>query len=121
MPDNWSDDQPIYKQLRERVAGLIMNGSFREGDPIPSVRNVAAESNINHLTVSKAYQELVDEGVLEMKRGRGMFVVEGAHDKLQNEERNKFISEELPALLGRIQHLDISVNELVSLLKSENN
>jgi GntR family transcriptional regulator len=121
MPENWNDDQPIYKQLRERVAGLIMSGSFKEGDSIPSVRNVAAESRVNHLTVAKAYQELVDEGVLEMKRGRGMFVVDGARDKLQDQERIKFISEELPALLARLKQLNISVQELSGLLKSETN
>ena len=118
MQDNWNDDQPIYRQLREKVAGLIMNGSFKEGDSVPSVRQVAAESKINHLTVSKAYQELVDEGVLEMKRGRGMFVLPGAKDKLVSQERDKFISEELPALLSRLSHLNISVDELLGLINS---
>jgi len=120
MPDTWSDDQPIYKQLRERVAGLIMDGSFKEGEAIPSVRSVAAESNVNHLTVAKSYQELVDEGVLEMKRGRGMFVVDGAKDTLKQHERNKFITEELPVLMARIAMLNISVEELIRLLESEN-
>ncbi|MEM7358874.1 MAG: GntR family transcriptional regulator [Pseudomonadota bacterium] len=119
MSDNWSDDQPIYKQLRERVAGLIMDGSLSEGEPIPSVRSVAAESKINHLTVAKAYQELVDEGVLEMKRGRGMFVVPGAREALRELERNKFVSEELPMLLARIANLGISVEELIKLIQSE--
>ena len=118
MADNWNDDLPIYKQLRERVAGLIMDGSFKEGEPIPSVRTVATESKINHLTVAKAYQELVDEGVLEMKRGRGMFVVEGANTTLQQQERNKFISDELPALLARLSHLNISTDELIQLINS---
>ena len=119
MPDNWNDNQPIYKQLREKVARLIMDGSFKEEEAIPSVRQVSAESKINHLTVAKAYQELVDEGVLEMKRGKGMFVVKGAKDTLLAFERNKFISEELPSLVTRSSQLGISIEELISLIKSE--
>lgn len=119
MSDNWNDAQPIYKQLRERVAGLIMNGSFKEGEAVPSVRKVSAEEQINHLTVAKAYQELVDEGVLEMRRGRGMFVVEGARETLRAMERDKFKGDELPALLARLSHLDISIDELIELLKQE--
>jgi len=117
MGDNWNDAQPIYKQLRERVAGLIMNGSLIEGEAIPSVRKVSAQEQINHLTVAKAYQELVDEGVLEMRRGRGMFVVDGAREKLRAMERDKFRNDELPALIARLSHLDISVDELIELLK----
>ena len=119
MPDNWSDDQPIYKQLRERVAALIMGGAFKEGEPVPSVRTVSAEEQINHLTVAKAYQELVDEGVLEVKRGRGMFVVEGARTKLQEQEENKFKQDEIPALLDRLSHLDISLEEFIQLLQAQ--
>ena len=118
MSDNWNDDQPIYKQLRDRVAGLIMDGSFKPGEAIPSVRKVSADSNINHLTVAKAYQELVDAGVLEMKRGRGMFVVDGAGKTLRAQERTKFKSDEIPALLARLSHLDISVNDFIKLLKA---
>lgn len=121
MSNDWNDDQPIYKQLRERVAGLIMDGSFAEGEAVPSVRAVAAESKINHLTVAKAYQELVDQGVLEMLRGRGMFVVTGARDQLREVERTKFVSEELPALLGRLSHLGISPDELIELLQTTKN
>ena len=119
MSENWNDDQPIYKQLRDKVARLIMSGAFVEGDAIPSVRQVAAESQINHLTVAKAYQELVDIGVLEMKRGRGMFVVNGARDKLCAFEREKFIADELPALVSRLSQLNISIEELISFIKSE--
>ena len=121
MPDSWNDDQPIYKQLRERVAAQIMNGSFTEGEAISSVRQVSAELQINHLTVAKAYQELVDEGVLEMKRGRGMFVVDGARDKLRAYERKKFVAEEIPALLARLSHLSISISEFTKLLKARGN
>ena len=119
MQDNWNDDQPIYKQLRDRVAGLILDGIYKEGDAVPSVRQVAAEAKINHLTVSKAYQELVDEGILQMRRGRGMFVVEGARDSLLAQEREKFINNELPSLISRMIHLGISLEDLVSMVKEK--
>lgn len=112
MSDDWNNDQPIYKQLRERVAGLIMEGVIAEGDSVPSVRQVSAEQKINHITVAKAYQELVEEGVLEMKRGLGMFVLEGARAKLVAAERSKFEELEVPALLERLAHLGMSVDEL---------
>jgi GntR family transcriptional regulator len=116
MSDNWNDQQPIYKQLRDRVAAMVMDGSFVEGDAIPSVRKVSADMNINHLTVAKAYQQLVEEGVLEMKRGKGMFVVAGARKTLQAQERIKFRSDEIPTLLARLSHLDISVDEFIQLI-----
>lgn len=118
MPDSWNNDQPIYKQLRERIAGMIMDGDIAEGDSVPSVRQVSAEQKINHITVAKAYQELVDEGVLEMKRGRGMFVLEGARKNLLESERRKFIQIEAPALLGRLANLGLSVEELVDVLQN---
>ncbi|MEO0367379.1 MAG: GntR family transcriptional regulator [Pseudomonadota bacterium] len=118
MTDNWNDNTPIYRQIRDRVVRAIMDGSFVEGDSIPSVRSVAAESKVNHLTVGKAYQELVDEGVLEMRRGLGMFVKEGARATLLALEKEKFISSELPALVQRIQGLGISIEEIVSLIQS---
>ena len=116
MNDNWNDDIPIYKKLRERIAARILDGSFKEGEAIPSVRTVAAESKVNHLTVAKAYQELVDEGVLEMKRGRGMFVVDGARNTLLSDEREKFIRDELPALVTRLASLNITVDNLIQLI-----
>ena len=118
MSEPWSSDQPIYKQLRDRVAGLIMDGTFVEGEAIPSVRQVSAEEQINHLTVGKAYQELVDEGVLEMKRGRGMFVMTDARDKLKQQEREKFAATELPALLSRVKQLGLSVEQLIELIQA---
>ncbi len=117
MPDHWNDDQPIYKQLRDRVAGLIMDGAFAEGDSVPSVRQVSAEQNINHITVAKAYQELVDEGVLEMRRGRGMFVLTGARAKLIEAERDKFEQLEVPALRERLAHLGMSIDDLYTILE----
>jgi len=119
MSEDWNSAQPIYKQLRERVAGLIMSGTFKEGEAIPSVRKVSAEEQINHLTVARAYQELVDEGVLEMRRGRGMFVLCGARERLHSLEREKFKNEELPALLERLSRLNISVSELIKLIKKQ--
>ena len=119
MPDNWNDKQPIYKQLRERVVGLIMDGTFVEGEAIPSVRSVSAESQINHLTVAKAYQELVDLDVLEMRRGRGMFVLAGARQQLLAEARDRFAAQELPAVLQRAEQLGISLVDLLSMIKKE--
>jgi len=120
MP-NWNNDQPIYKQLRERVAGLIMSGVLKEGDAVPSVRAVSMQEKINHLTVAKAYQELVDEGVLEMKRGRGMFVLHGARQSLIAAGRQKFAENEIPALMKRLNHLDISLDDFIGMIKKEAN
>ena len=116
MTDDWNNKQPIYRQLRDRVAGLIMDGVFVEGEAIPSVRQVSAQENINHITVAKSYQSLVDEGVLEMKRGRGMFVLPGARKALIANERSKFEMNEVPALLDRLQHLNMTIDELAALL-----
>jgi len=113
---DWSNDQPIYRQLRDRVAGLIMSGVLAEGDVVPSVRTVSAQEKINHLTVAKSYQELVDEGVLEMKRGRGMYVLVGARDKLTRAERGKFEANEVPLLIDRLANLGISLDEFIALL-----
>ena len=96
MSQNWNSDQPIYRQLRDRVAALIMEGQIKEGDYVPSVRQVSADEQINHLTVAKAYQELVDEGVLVMQRGKGMLVLEGAQERLMQSEREKFHRIEVP-------------------------
>lgn len=109
----WNDDQPIYRQLKDRMVGLIMEGAYAEGDAIPSVRAVSAEYQINHLTVSKAYQELVDEGLVEKRRGLGMFVIEGARGTILKAEREKFLTVDLPQLLQRIAQLGISKDELI--------
>jgi DNA-binding transcriptional regulator YhcF (GntR family) len=120
MQNNWNDDQPIYKQLKNKMAGLILRGAFNEGEAIPSVRQVASEYQINHITVSKAYQELVDDGVVEKRRGLGMFVVEGAQQKLLEQERNKFLHEEIPNLMQRVEQLGISSKELINIIKAKN-
>src|SRR5213082_1714228 len=96
MDHEWNDSQPIYRQLRDRVVAMILDGVLNEGDPLPSVRNVAAESRVNPLTVLKAYQELVDEELVESRRGLGMFVKAGARDRLLKSERQKFLAEQWP-------------------------
>lgn len=124
MQDSWRDDQPIYRQLRERILGLILKGSIKEGEPIPSVRQVAADYQINHLTVAKAYQELVDAGLVEKRRGLGMFVLAGAREKAITSEREKFVEQELPQIVQRAQQLGMKEAELIKkiseLMKRKN-
>jgi GntR family transcriptional regulator len=112
MAHEWNDSQPIYRQLRDRVVAMILDGVLKEGDPLPSVRNVAAEYRVNPLTVLKAYQELVDEELVEMKRGLGMFVKAGARDLLLKGERQKFLTEEWPRVAEKIQRLGLTQKEL---------
>ena len=112
MSREWNDGQPIYRQLRDRVVHMILDGVLKEGDPLPSVRNVAAEYRVNPLTVLKAYQQLVDEELVEMKRGLGMFVKTGARDLLLKGERQKFLAEEWPRVAEKIQRLGLTQKEL---------
>ena len=112
MDPQWDDSQPIYRQLRDRVVAMILDGVLNEGDPLPSVRNVAAEFRVNPLTVLKAYQNLVDEGLVEMKRGLGMFVRPGARELLLKAERQKFLHDEWPRIAATIERLGISQKEL---------
>lgn len=116
MNISWNDDQPIYRQLRDKMVGLILDGVYTEGDAIPSVRQVSSDYQINHLTVAKAYQELVDMGLVESRRGMGMYVLAGAREKLHGEEKQKFLQQELPQLLVRIAQLGISKTELIETL-----
>jgi GntR family transcriptional regulator len=109
----WNDSQPIYRQLRDRVVAMILDGVLKEGDPLPSVRTVAAEYRVNHLTVLKGYQQLVDEQLVESKRGRGMFVNTGAKKLLMQGERQKFLGEEWPRVYATIQRLGLSAKELL--------
>jgi len=113
MQSEWNDGQPIYRQLRDRVVAMILDGVLNEGDPLPSVRNVAAEFRVNPLTVLKAYQELVDEELVEKKRGLGMFVKAGARNLLLKGERQKFLAEHWPRLAATIQRLGITPKELM--------
>lgn len=112
MNHAWNDGQPIYRQLRDRGVHMILDGVLKEGDPLPSVRNVAAEYRVNPLTVLKAYQQLVDEELVEMKRGLGMFVKAGARDLLLKGERQKFLAEEWPRVAEKIQRLGLTQKEL---------
>ena len=112
MEPTWSDNQPIYRQLRDRVVAMILEDSLKEGDPLPSVRSVAAEYQINPLTVLKGYQSLVDEGLVEKRRGLGMFVKEGARRGLMKNEREQFLKSEWPQILQRIQRLGLDLMEL---------
>lgn len=114
MDREWNDSQPIYRQLRDRVVAMILDGLLGEGDPLPSVRNVAAEYRVNPITVLKGYQELVDEGLVETKRGRGMFVQPGARELLLKAERQKFLADEWPRIRATIQRLGLNPDELLA-------
>ena len=114
MDREWNDTQPIYWQLRNRIVAMILDGVLKEGDSLPSVRNVAAEYRVNPLTVLKSYQGLVDEGLVEARRGLGMFVVDGARNLLLEGEREKFLAEEWPRVQETIQRLGLSVEGLLS-------
>jgi GntR family transcriptional regulator len=115
----WNDSQPIYRQLRDRVVALILDGVLKEGDPLPSVRNVATEYRLNPITVLKSYQELVDQGIVEKKRGLGMYVKTGARDLLLKGERDKFLAEEWPRVYATIQRLGLKAKDLLKLAKEE--
>jgi GntR family transcriptional regulator len=113
MDREWNDSQPIYRQLRDRVVAMILDGVLKEGDPLPSVRNVAADYRVNPLTVLKGYQELVDEGLVESRRGLGMFVNANARKQLLQRERQKFLKEEWPRISATIQRLGLTTAELL--------
>jgi len=114
MDANWNDSQPIYRQLRDRVVAMILEGALKEGDPLPSVRNVAAEFRLNPLTVLKGYQQLVDELLVEKRRGRGMYVAEGATKALMKDERQRFLEGEWPRVYATIQRLGFNAAELLA-------
>jgi GntR family transcriptional regulator len=114
MDPKWSEDLPIYRQLRDRVVEMILEDVLGDGDALPSVRNVAAEYRLNPLTVLKGYQELVDEGLVEKKRGRGMFVTDGARTRLLKDERQRFVEKEWPKVLETIDRLGLDAAELLS-------
>ena len=109
----WSDGAPIYRQLKERVVAMLLDGVLKPGDALPSVRQVAAEYQLNPITVSRAYQELADDQLVEKRRGLGMYVTEGAATRLMNSERERFLREEWPLMLERIQRLGLEPGELL--------
>ena len=113
MDREWNDNQPIYRQLRDRVVAMILDRVLKEGDPLPSVRNVAAEYRVNPLTVLKGYQQLVDEQLVEARRGLGMFVRVGARELLLKGERQKFLEEEWPRVYASIRRLGLEAKELL--------
>jgi GntR family transcriptional regulator len=113
MDSEWNDSQPIYRQLRDRVVALILDGVLKDGDALPSVRTVAAEYRVNPITVLKGYQQLVDEQLVETRRGLGMFVKTGAHDLLMQGERQRFLEEEWPRVFATIQRLGLKPKELL--------
>lgn len=114
MDPKWNEDLPIYRQLRDRVVDMILEGVLGDGDALPSVRTVAAEYRLNPLTVLKGYQELVDEGLVEKKRGRGMFVTEGARKNLLKDERQRFLDKEWPRVAATIERLGLDVESLLA-------
>jgi GntR family transcriptional regulator len=113
MGEEWSDSQPIYRQLRDRVMAMILDGVLKEGDPVPSVRTVAADQRVNPLTVLKAYQQLVEERILEKRRGVGLFVQYGARALLLRDQRSRFLREQWPRILATIQRLGLRAEELL--------
>ena len=114
MDHEWNDSQPIYRQVRDRVVAMILEGVLKEGDPLPSVRNVAAEYRVNPLTVLKGYQQLVEEGLVETKRGLGMFINVGARGTLLQGERQKFLGEEWPRIQETIHRLGLKAEKLLN-------
>jgi GntR family transcriptional regulator len=110
----WSDGAPIYRQLKERVIAMMLDGLLKPGDPLPSVRQVAAEYQLNPITVSRAYQELADEALVEKRRGLGMYVTEEAARKLLVSERERFLTEEWPQVMERIARLGLKLEELMT-------
>ncbi len=121
MDREWNDSQPIYRQLRDRVVAMILDGVLKEGDPLPSVRNVAAEYRVNHLTVLKGYQQLVDEHLVESRRGLGMFINAGARNLLLAAERQRFLTDEWPRVQATIQRLGLTREELLDRSNGNSN
>lgn len=117
MDPKWNEDLPIYRQLRDRVVAMILEGVLGDGDALPSVRNVAAEYRLNPLTVLKGYQELVDEGLVEKKRGRGMFVTDGAQKQLLKDERKSFLEKDWPQIAATIERLGLEADHLLREIK----
>ena len=114
MNTNWHDNSPIYRQLKQRVVSMMLDGLLKPGDALPSVRQIAAEYQLNPITVSRAYQELADETLVEKRRGLGMYVTDGAREKLLTSEREQFLKNEWPAVLERMRSLGLSVKELLA-------
>ncbi len=119
MENEWHDSQPIYRQLRDRVVAMMLDGVLKEGDPLPSVRTVAADYRVNPITVLKGYQQLVDEQLVEKRRGLGMFIKPGARDLLLAGERRKFLAEQWPRIAETIQRLGLTPQELLDAVAAQ--
>ncbi|MCG0018587.1 GntR family transcriptional regulator [Vibrio parahaemolyticus] len=113
---HWHDRQPIFRQLADQITQQILQGVWKEGEALPSVRSISADMKINHLTVMKGYQLLVDEGLVEKKRGQGMFIAQGAIQQLRSAEKARFLEQQIPQIADTLQRLDMSVDELVQQL-----
>lgn len=120
MDPQWDEGSPIYRQLRDRVVAMILEGVLKEGDPLPSVRSVAAEFRLNPLTVLKGYQQLVDESLVEKRRGRGMYVNVGAREALMKDEKQRFLDDEWPKVHAVIVRLGLSIDELMKVPPAKN-
>lgn len=120
MNQQWHDELPIYKQLIIKLKQAILAGTYQESEALPSVRVVSAALNINHITVSKAYHELVDEGLIEKRRGLGMFILEGAVKQLLAAERTQFLQHELPKIIDKMKALDIPVSDVITMIEKGN-
>jgi GntR family transcriptional regulator len=114
MSSSWNNNTPIYRQLKDRIVGMLLDGLLKPGDQLPSVRQIAADFQLNPITVSRAYQELADATLVEKRRGIGMYVTDGAREKLVATERERFLREEWPQVLERIRRLGMSVDELLA-------
>lgn len=117
MKINWNDKDPIYRQLHDRLVELILDGVLPEGAPLPSIREISSEHRINHITVAKAVQMLVDEGLVEKRVGVGMFVAQGAPMALSDTEKHKFLKHEWPAICKKIHRLGLSPETLLKGIK----
>lgn len=114
MTADWNDNAPIYRQLKAKVVEMMLDGLLKPGDSLPSVRQIAADFQLNPITVSRAYQELVDEGLVEKRRGIGMYMAEGALQKLLTSERERFLRDEWPAIVERMDRLGLQVSDLLN-------
>ncbi len=119
MSIQWNDNSPIYRQLKERLVGMMLDGDIKPGDSLPSVRQIAAEYQLNPITVSRAFQELADENVVEKRRGLGMFMTENAKEQLLSSEKHRFLQEEWPVIVERIQRLGLNPNSLLNTFNGE--
>ena len=113
MSNDWNNNAPIYRQLKDRIVAMLLDGLLKPGDALPSVRQIAADFQLNPITVSRAYQELADATLVEKRRGIGMYVTDGAREKLIISERERFLQEEWPQMLERIRRLGMSIEELL--------